>query len=109
MALEWNALYKLGTDVAAFVFFHPKRLEHRKKAPINWWDEDFAEEFRSGLLVAFCTGSDGTFTLKFVERPLTPIESKVLVVKESFRYHVQDGRLFWDNTDNLPSEDQVSN
>jgi hypothetical protein len=30
MSLEWHKLYKLGTDVAGFVFFHPARLAHRK-------------------------------------------------------------------------------
>jgi hypothetical protein len=109
MSLEWDKLYKLGTDVAGFVFFHPARLAHRKKAPTGWWGDDFEEEFRSGRLVAFCTGSDGTFTMKFVRRPLTPAEAKVLVVKECFRYDVLDGRLYWDNANCLPSEDQFSN
>ena len=109
MSLEWDKLYKLGTDVAGFLFFHPKRLEHRKGDPIAWWTSDFQQEFLSGRLVAFSTGSDGTFTMKFVRRPLTPVENKVLVVKECFRYDVQDGRLYWDNSDNLPSEDQLSN
>ena len=108
MSLEWNKLYKLGTDVAGFVFFHPARLAHRMNDPIGWWDKDFAEEFRAGWLVAFSTGSDGTFTLKFVRRPLTAVEEKVLVAKECFRYDVRDGRLYWDNSDCLPSEDQFS-
>jgi hypothetical protein len=107
MGLEWDKLYKLGTDVAGFVLFHPARLAHRKDDPIGWWDNDFEEEFRAGRLVAFCTGSDGTFTMKFVQRPLTAAEKRVLVVKESFRCEVQDGRLFWDNTNCLPSEDQL--
>jgi hypothetical protein len=109
MSLEWEKLYKLGTDVAGFLFFHPARLAHRKNAPTGWWGDDFAEEFRAGQLVAFCTGSDGKFTMKFVRRPLTPAEEKVLVVKECFRYEVQDGRLFWDNANCLPCEDQFEN
>src|SRR5262245_12900267 len=109
MSLEWDKLYKLGTDVAGFVFFHPARLAHRKDDPIDWWGDDCAEEFRAGRLIAFCTGSDGTFTLKFVRRPLTPAEEKVLVVKKCFRYDVRDGRLYWDNTNCLPSEDQLDN
>jgi hypothetical protein len=63
MSLEWDKLYKLGTDVAGFLFFHPTCLAHRKDDPTGWWGDDFAEEFRAGRLVAFCTGSDGTFTL----------------------------------------------
>ena len=47
--------------------------------------------------------------MKFVRRPLTPAEEKVLVVKECFRYEVQDGRLFWDNANCLPCEDQCEN
>ena len=109
MSLEWDRLYKLGTDVAGFVLFHPARLAHRKGDPLGWWMDHFEEEFRAGRLVAFCTGSDGTFTLKFVRRPLTTAEKRVLVAKESFRYDVQDGRLFWDNTNCLPSDEQFSN
>lgn len=104
MSLEWDKLYKLGTDVAGFVFFHPAQLAHRKNAPTGWWSNDFEEEARAGRLVAFCTGKDGTFTMKFVQRPLTPTEEKVLVVKESFRYEVRDGRLYWDNTNCLPND-----
>jgi hypothetical protein len=109
MSLQWDALYKLGTDVAAFMFFHPKQLEHRKQMPMGWWDTQFRDEFLSGRLVAFYTGSDGTFTMKFVQRPLTAVEKKVLVVKECFRYEAQDGRMYWDNSDHLPSEDQMAN
>ena len=109
MNLEWDKLYKLGTDVAGFLFFHPARLAHRKDDPTGWWGDDFAEEFRAGRLVAFCTGSDGTFTLKFVRRPLTPAEERVLVAKESFRYDVRDGRLYWDNANCLPCEDRFEN
>jgi hypothetical protein len=102
-------LYKLGTDVAGFLFFHPARLAHRKDDPTGWWGDDFEQEFRAGRLVAFCTGSDGTFALKFVRRPLTLAEEKVLVAKECFRYDVRDGRLYWDNADHLPCEDEFEN
>jgi hypothetical protein len=105
MSLEWEKLYKLGTDVAGFALYHPSRLAHRKDDPLGWWGDKFADEFKAGRLVAFCTGSDGTFTLKFVQRPLTAAEERVLVAKESFRYDVQDGRLYWDNMNCLPSED----
>jgi hypothetical protein len=47
--------------------------------------------------------------MKFVRRALTPAEEKVLVVKECFRYDVRDGRLYWDNTNCLPSEFQLDN
>jgi len=104
MGLEWEQLYKLGTDVAGFALYHPARLAHRNNTPWGWWDEA-EKEFRSGGLVAFCTGSDGTFTLKFVQRPLSAAEEKALVVSQAFCYVVEDGRLYWDNTNCLPSED----
>ena len=108
MSLEWDKLYKLGTDVAAFMLYHPKRLAHRKESPIDWWSNDFAAEFRDGLLVTFQTGSDGSRTLKFVRRPLTPSETRALVTQAAFRYLAQDGRLYWDNGDALPSTDQLN-
>jgi hypothetical protein len=104
MGLEWEQLYKLGTDVAGFALYHPARLAHRSDTPCGWWNEA-GPDFRDGRLVAFCTGSDGTFTLKFVQRPLSPAEEKALVVSQAFRYLVEDGRLYWDNTNCLPSED----
>ena len=107
MGLEWEKLYELGTDAAGFLFYHPARLAHRKNSPIGWWMDDAAEEFRAGRLVAFGTGSDGIFTLRFIRRPLTPAEEKVLVVRESFRYDGRDGRLYWDNGTCLPCEDQL--
>jgi hypothetical protein len=105
MSLEWEVLYKLGTDVAGFGLYHPARLAHRRRDPAGWWARDATEEFRAGRLVAFCTGSDGTFTLKFIRRPLTQAEERALVIRASFRYEVRDGRLYWDNLDCLPSED----
>jgi hypothetical protein len=109
MSLEWDKLYKLGTDVAGFMFFHPARLAHRKDSPTGWWSEEFAEEFRAGRLVAFCTGSDGKFTMKFVRRPMSPAEKGVLVVKQSFRYEVLEGRVYWDNDSSLPCDDRFDN
>jgi hypothetical protein len=106
MALEWEQLYKLGTDVAGFALYHPVRLAHRGKAPLGWWEEA-EQEFREGRLVAFNTGADGTFTLKFVQRPLFAAEEKALVVSQAFRYLVEDGQLYWDNTNCLPSEETV--
>lgn len=105
--MDFESLYKLGTDVAGFMFFDHAQLKHRQDDPCNWWDDDPAKEFEEGSLIAFHTGSDGTFTLKFVQRPLSSIEEKALVSSASFRYHVRNGRLFWDNGNYLPSEDQI--
>lgn len=105
MSMEWDSLYKLGTDVAAFMFFHPARLEHRKDSEMGWWEDEYHEEFQRGRMVAFMTGMDRTFTMKFVRRPLTTMEEKVLVISHPFRYQVQDGKVYWDNSDCLPNND----
>lgn len=90
--------------MAGFALYHPDRLKAWNKVDIGWWDE--AEEaYRSGRLVAFCTGTDGTFTFKFVKRKLSPIERKVLAAAQEYRYLVEDGKLYWDNTDCIPSAD----
>lgn len=109
MGIEWDGLYKLGTDVSGFVFFHPDSLSHREDDPTGWWWDDSSDEFQSGRLVAFSTGTDGTFTIKFIRRLLTAIEERALVVQQAFRYEVSHGRFYWDNTDCLPSEDRSSN
>jgi hypothetical protein len=108
MGIEWEQLYKLGTDVAGFALYHPARLAHRSHAATGWWAEA-EEEFRTGRLVSFCTGSDREFTIKFIQRSLSPVEEEALVASQPFRYVVDDGRLYWDNTDCLPGEDQFEN
>jgi hypothetical protein len=94
--------------VSAFVFFDDKALAHRKEDPIDWWATDARAELEAGRLVAFCTGSDGTFTLKLVQRPLTASERRALISQESFRLQIDHGRIYWDNTDHLPSEDRMA-
>tara|TARA_R110002167_G_scaffold348500_1_gene559869 strand:+ start:543 stop:1133 length:591 start_codon:yes stop_codon:yes gene_type:complete len=108
MDLEFEKLYKLGTDVAAFLFFDPDLLSHRaEEKNIAWWSDDFRQEFSQGTLAAFCTGSDGQFTMKFVQRPLSQVEREVLVSSGSFRFVVRNGRFYWDNSNGLPCEDQL--
>jgi hypothetical protein len=109
MALEFEQLYSLGTDVAAFMFYHPESLKHRAKDELDWWARDFQPEFRSGSLAAFYTGCDREFVMKFVQRPLTSTEATVVVSEADFRFDVRDQRFYWDNSDALPSEDQLDN
>ncbi len=107
MPLELEQLYKLGTDVAAFLFFHPESLKHRAEDEIGWWDRDFIQEFTAGTLVAFSTGTDREFTMRFVQRPLTKNEISVAVSSADFRFEVRAGRFYWDNANALPCEDQL--
>lgn len=107
MSIEWEKLYKLGTDVAAFMFFDPELLQHRLEDDHDWWSINPEQEFLEGTLAAFHTGSDGQFTMKFIQRPLSPLEKKVLVSQSSFRFVVRNERFYWGNSDSLPSDDQL--
>lgn len=44
--------------------------------------------------------------MKIVRRPLTSAEKRALVSQQSFGYEVKDRRLYWDNSNCLPCEDQ---
>lgn len=107
MPLEFDKLFALGTDSAAFLFFDPDTLTHRVDDDVGWWYEDFKQEFTFGKLAAFITGKDGQFTLKFVKRHLTSIEKRVLVSKADFRLEVTRGRFYWDNGEAIPCDFQA--
>ncbi|WP_413988582.1 DUF6386 family protein [Labrys okinawensis] len=99
----------LGTDVAAFVLFHPDDLAHRAQDPLDWYSYDFAygRESAAGRLIAFCTGSDGGYAIRLTTRDLTPAEAADACPSWSFPLIVRHGRILLDNTDALPSDEQM--
>jgi hypothetical protein len=99
----------LGTDVAAFVLFHPDDLAHRARDPLDWYGYDFAygRESAAGRLVAFCTGSDGSYAIRLTTGDLTPAEAVDACPSWSFPLIVRHGRILLDNTDALPSDEQM--
>jgi Family of unknown function (DUF6386) len=100
---------RLGTDVAALVLFHPDDLAHRQNDPVAWYGYDFAfsRESARGRLVAFGTGSDGTYEVRITTGLLTPQEITCACPSRSFPLVVRHGRLLLDNTDALPSLEQM--
>ncbi|WP_026869084.1 hypothetical protein [Inquilinus limosus] len=100
----------IGTDVAAFVLFHPDDLAHRKDDPIAWYAYGFAwqRESRAGRLVAFGTGADGGYGLRLTTEGLTAAEAPLACQSWSFPLAVRHGRILLDNTDALPGEEQMT-
>jgi hypothetical protein len=100
----------LGTDVAAFVLFHPDDLAHRAGDPIAWYGYDFAwqRESRAGRLVAFGTGGDGGYALRLTTEGLTAAEAQLACQSWSFPLVVRHGRILLDNTDALPGEERMT-
>lgn len=101
---------QLGTDVAAFALFHPDDLGHRAKDPLEWYSYDFAyrRESAAGRLIVFFTGGDGGYRLRLTTGELTAGEAANACASWTFPLRVRHGRVLLDNTDALPSADQVS-
>jgi hypothetical protein len=70
----FSKMFIIGTDVAAWLIFHPDDLFHRDDDPINWWAQDFAirKEFSTGTLVAVSTGGDGGYKIRVTDGSRTP-------------------------------------
>lgn len=100
----------VGTDVAHLVLFHPDDLQHRSNDPIAWYAYDFVyeKESRAGKLIAWCTGSDGGFGIRFAQDGLTPAEAAAACMPWTFPYVVRHGRVLVDNTDALPGQEQMT-
>jgi hypothetical protein len=100
----------LGTDVGAFVLFHPDDLAHRAQDPLDWYCYDFAygRESAAGRLIAFGTGSDGGHVIRLTTGDLTPAEVAHACPSWSFPLIVRHGRILLDDTDALPGGGQMS-
>jgi hypothetical protein len=96
----------IGTDVAHLALFHPDDLAHRANDPIAWYGYSFAyrAESAAGRLVAWCTGSDGGYRVRFTDRDLSAEEQEAACPGWPFPLHVLHGRILLDNTDALPGE-----
>ena len=103
----------IGTDVATLVIHHPETLAHRADHPIAWYAEGFAfeAEAREGRLVAWGTGADGGYRVRFVRLGgegdgLLASERPHAAGHAEFRLRSDLGHVFLDNTDGLPGEEQ---
>lgn len=94
----------VGTDVATLLLFHPADLAHCHDYPIAWYAYAFAyaPEAAAGRLMAFGTGEDGGFVARLTTDGPTPREDALKGTPWTFRYRVNHGRVFLDNSDSLP-------
>ncbi|HEY1065697.1 MAG TPA: DUF6386 family protein, partial [Pirellulales bacterium] len=106
MASAFNRTLVVDTDVASFYIFHPEDLAHRKTSPTGWPGYHFAcqPEFEAGRLIAFDTGSDGTYKIRLTNESLTAREQEWLAHSGNFRLSVTRGRVYFDNGNSLPSD-----
>lgn len=104
-----DAQVNIGTDVAALFLFHPEDLAHRAHAPIAWYGYDFAyrRESSAGRMVAWSTGSDGGYLVRLTTGSLTEAERPRASAGFAFPLVVRHGRIFVDNGDGLPGEEQM--
>ncbi len=100
---------QIGTDVAGLFIFHPDDLKHRADNPIAWYAYDFAfaRESAAGNLIGFSTTSDGGYTLRLTQGPLTRDETQFAGPNLAFPYEVRHGRVYVDNSDGLPGVEQM--
>lgn len=107
---EFSKKLMMPTDVAHIVIFHPDDLTHAAEWPIAWYSESFIypTESAAGRLVAWCTGSDGSFAVRLTNGAVTEREQKYAGPSWAFPYTVRNGRVFLDNTDTLPGLEQMT-
>lgn len=100
----------IGTDVAHFVLFHPEDLQHRGDHPIAWYAYDFiyGPESSAGRLIAWGTGGDGGFRVRMTTAGLHHEEQQAAGEPWQFPFIVRHGRVLLDNTDALPSREQMT-
>jgi hypothetical protein len=100
----------VSTDVAHIVLFHPDDLAHAGDWPIAWYSEPFVYPLESaaGRLIAWSTRSDGSFALRLTDGAITEREQSYAGPSWTFPYSVRHGRVFIDNTDALPGEQQMT-
>lgn len=98
------------TEVAHIVIFHPDDLAHAAEWPIAWYCEPFVypSESVAGRLIAWCTGSDGSFAVRLTNGAVTEREQAYAGPRWTFPYTVRHGRVFLDNTDTLPGLEQMT-
>ena len=102
----FNKTVAIGTDVANLFVYHPDDLGHRLSSPDGWMYDDFAcgAEFRAGTFLAWRTGGDGGFSVRFTDGDLTARERAHLGGSWRFRYHVGRGRTLLEGGYLIPSE-----
>lgn len=106
---DTGKIIKAGTDVAAFMIFHPNDLQHAKYWPIAWYADHFiySKESEAGKLIAWDTGMDGSFELRLTMDGLTRKEKSKAGAQYDFPITVRHNRLFVDNSDCLPGDQQM--
>lgn len=100
----------VSTDVAHILIFHPDDLAHAAEWPIAWYSEPFIypAESAAGRLIGWCTTSDGGYALRLTDGALTEREESLAGPSWTFPYTVRQGRVFIDNSDALPGEEQMT-
>lgn len=97
------------TDVATLMIFNPDDLQHAANWPIAWYAEPgiWQHESAAGNLIAWCTRADGGYRIRMRHGPLTKREHRYAVNQWTFPFTVRHGRVFMDNSDCLPGQDQM--
>ena len=104
-----NQSIEIGTDIAEFLIFHPDDLAHRAADPSDWHTYSFAyrKESAAGRLVAFSTNEDGGYLIRMTTGKLTATEARYAGASWIYPLIVKHGRVYLDNGNAIPSEENV--
>jgi hypothetical protein len=110
MSNTYSRQLMVPTDVATLVLFHPDDLAHTAGWEIAWYDDPFIfpVESAAGRLIAWITGSDGSYSVRVTNEDLMAREKTYATGSWTFPYTVRYGRVFLDNTDTLPGQEQMT-
>ena len=96
----------MPADSAHLLLFHPDDLSHAAGWPRDWYRAPFAwgPESARGALVAWSTGTAGSFAVRLTTGALSAREHAYAGPQWTFPYTVRHGRVYFDNGDALPSQ-----
>lgn len=96
----------MPADSAHLMLFHPDDLAHAAGWPRDWYQTPFAwsPETAAGKLVAWSTGTAGSFAVRLTTGALSAREQAYAGPHWTFPYRVRHGCVYFDNGDALPSE-----
>jgi len=99
----------IGTDVAHILIFHPDDLSHAAEWPIAWYSDPavYPVENAAGRLMGWSTQSDGGYMVRVTDGALTDAEKAAAGPSWTFPLTVRHGRVFVDNSDGLPGQEQM--
>ena len=107
---EFSEQRRIDVEAAHILIFHPDDMVHTVAWPIAWYCDSavYPHESEAQRLIAWCTMGDSVHDVRLTNGALTEREKAYAGPSWTFPYRVRHGRVFLDNSDVLPSQEQMA-